>query len=156
MTDPDTSSDPSRSGSGPGEARLRLRERRQAAYFAVAALIGVLIGLSTSLFDQGNGNLFAGGSDQLSLDPSIAIGIAILLVFGFLVLPLSGFSQIDEMKREQNLIGYTGGCSAVLAGYPVWAVLNAGDLAPPPHAFGVWMIGFAAMAASFLYARWRL
>jgi hypothetical protein len=154
MTDPSTSLDPSRSG--PGEARLRQRQRRQAAYFAVAALIGLLIGLSTSLFDQGDGNLFAGGSDRLALDPLVAIGIAILLLLGFLVLPLSGFSQIDELKREQNLIGYTGGCSAVLAGYPVWAVLNAGDLAPAPHAFGVWLIGFAGMGGSFLYARWRL
>jgi hypothetical protein len=90
------------------------------------------------------------------LDPVIAAAIAMLLLLGLLVMPLWGFRQIDELKREHNLIGYVGGCSAVLAGFPVWAVLHAGGMAPAPHAFGLWLVGFAAMLAAFLYARWRL
>jgi hypothetical protein len=64
--------------------------------------------------------------------------------------------MIDDYKREQNLIAFTGGCVSVLAGYPVWAVLYAGGFTSPPHAFGIFGIAYISMIASFLYARWRL
>lgn len=136
----------------PGEARHKARQRRQIIYFCVAMLIGGLIGFFTGFFDQGDGNLFAGDWEELSLPPGVAIGTAIGLLVGFLALPLWGFTQIDDYKRELNFISFTGGSLAVLAGFPIWAVLYAGGFVPPPHAFGVWAIGFVAMALSYLYA----
>lgn len=146
MTDQETLS--------PGEARTKARQRRQIIYFCVALLIGALIGFFTGFFDQGDGNLFAGDWEDLSLPPVVAIGVAIGVLVGFLALPLWGFTQIDDYKREQNYIAFTGGMHGVLAGFPIWAVLYAGGFAPPPHAFGVWAIGFVSMAVAGLYAWW--
>lgn len=140
---------------GPGEARIRQRRRRQIAYIAFSATVGGIIGFATGFFDQGDGNLFAGDWKKLALDPFVAVAVAALLVFGFAILPLWGFTQIDELKREQNFIAFTGGCIAVLAGFPVWAVLHAGGLVPAPHPFGVWVIAFVTMGATYLVARWR-
>jgi hypothetical protein len=141
---------------GPGEARTRRRQRRQLLYFAFAAVLGGVIGLATSSFDQGDGNLFRGDWETLKLPPMLALGLVVLLIAGFVVLPLSGFRMIDDYKREQNFIAFTGGFVSVLAGYPIWAVLYAGGFTPPPHAFGIFGIAYASMIASFLYARWRL
>jgi len=140
----------------PGEARTRQRQRRQMLYFGIAALIGGAIGFATGFFDQGDGSLFDGNIAQLKLPPMLALGLVALLIGGFIVLPLWGFRMIDDYKREQNLIGFTGGCVSVLAGYPIWAVLYAGGFVAPPHAFGIFAIAYVSMAASFLYARWRL
>jgi hypothetical protein len=141
---------------GPGEARARIRQRRYIIFMAICAVVGAVVGFLTGRFDQGDGNLFAGDWDKLSLDPAVAILIAVLVTFAFVALPLFGFRQIDEFKREHNFIGFTGGCLAVLAGFPAWAALHAGKLAPAPHAAGIWAIAFVAMIASFLVARWRL
>lgn len=141
---------------GPGEARMRLRRRRQIAYIAFAGLVGGVIGFAAGFFDKGEGNLFAGKWEKLVLDPLVAIVVAALLLFGFAFLPLWGFTQVDELKREQNFIAFTGGCVAVLAGFPVWAVLHAGGFLPSPDPFGVWLIAFVAMAVTYLYARWRI
>lgn len=141
---------------GPGEARTRERRRTQMRYLGLAMAIGGTIGLFTGLFDQGDGNLFGGDWEQLKLPPVLAAGLAVMLVGGFLALPLYGFRMIDDYKREHNLIGFTGGCLAVLTGFPVWAVLHAGGFLPPPHAFGIYAIAFVSMTAAFLYARWRL
>lgn len=141
---------------GPGEARARQRGIRQMLYIGVAGAVGGTIGLATGIFDQGDGNLFAGDWENLKLPPVVAIIVVVMLVFGFLILPLSGFRMIDDYKREQNLVAFTGGCVAVLAGFPIWAVLHAGGFVPPPHAFGIYAIAFVSMFASFLYARWRL
>ncbi|MFN4038312.1 MAG: hypothetical protein ACK4IB_03170 [Erythrobacter sp.] len=144
-----------KSALGPGEARTRSRQRRQIAFLGVSVVIGGIIGGLTGAFDQGDGSLFSGEWEKLKLNPTIAIVISTLLVLGFIALPLRGFGQIDEFKRENNFIGFTGGCLAVIAGFPIWAVLHAGGMLPPPHAFGVWVIGFGAMGVSYLFARWR-
>lgn len=141
---------------GPGEARTRQRHRRQMLYLGIAALFGGTIGLAAGFFDGGDGNLFAGDWEQLELPPAIALVLAVLLLGGFLVLPLSGFRLIDDYKREQNYVAFTGGCVSVLAGYPVWAVLHAGGFVPAPHAFGIFAVAYVSMILSFLYARWRL
>lgn len=140
---------------GPGEARTRQRQRRQMLYFGVAVGIGGIIGLVTGVFDQGDGSLFSNDWDKLALDPAVAILLAGLVLFGFAVLPLYGFRTIDEMKREHNLIGFAGGCIAVLAGFPMWAVLHAGGLGAAPNPFGVWLLGFLGMIIAYLYAWWR-
>jgi hypothetical protein len=140
---------------GPGEARTRQRRRRQAVYLGVAMIVGAVTGLATGLFDKGGGDLFAGGAEQLALDPPAALGIAALLLFGLMLLPLYGFRTIDELKREQNLVAFTGGCIAVFSGFPVWAVLHAGGWGAAPHPFGVWAMGFVGMSVSWLYAWWR-
>lgn len=140
----------------PGEARTRQRQRRHLIYIGCAGVVGGLIGLTTGLADGGTGNLFAGDWESLALPPAVAILLAALLAFGFVLLPLSGFRLIDDYKREQNLIAFTGGCVAVLAGFPIWAVLHAGGLVAAPHPFGIWMIGFFSMFLSYLYAWWRL
>ena len=144
-----------KSALGPGEARTRTRQRRQIAFLGVSVVIGGIIGGLTGAFDQGDGSLFSGDWDKLKLNPAIALVIVALLVVGFIALPVRGFGQIDEFKRENNFIGFAGGCLAVLAGFPIWAVLHAGGMLPPPHAFGVWLIGFAAMGLSYLVARMR-
>ncbi|MBI1401615.1 MAG: hypothetical protein GC147_00185 [Porphyrobacter sp.] len=141
---------------GPGEARTRQRRRRQMIFLAVAAVLGGVIGGATGFFDQGDGNLFAGGWEQMKLPPALAIGIAVLLLGGFLALPLYGFKMVDDYKREINLVAFTGGCLSVLSGFPIWAVLHAGGFVPAPHAFGIFAIAFVSMYASFLFARWRL
>lgn len=147
----------SRSGElGPGEARTRQRVRRQRLYLGLAALVGGAIGFATGFFDEGSGNIFSGDWEAMKLPPALALVLAGLLLGGFLVLPLSGFRMIDDYKREQNYVAFTGGCVSVLAGYPVWAVLHAGGFVPPPHAFGIFAIAYVAMALSFLYARWRM
>lgn len=140
---------------GPGEARARARQRRYVMFLLVCSLIGGLAGFLTGLFDQGDGNLFAGDWGKLSLDPALAILIGALLTIGFVVLPVIGFRQVDEFKRENSFIGYTGGCLAALAAFPLWLALHAGQLAPAPHAFGIWVIAFVSMCASYLVARWR-
>lgn len=144
------------SSGGPGVARTRQRERRQMLYIGLAGMVGGVIGGLTGFFDQGDGSLFGGDWENLKLPPMVALGLAGLLIGGFVVLPLWGFRMIDDYKREQNLIAFTGGCVSVLAGYPVWAVLYAGGFTPPPHAFGIFGIAYFSMIASFLYARWRL
>lgn len=141
---------------GPGEARTRQRNVRQILYIGLAGVVGGTIGFFTGFFDQGDGSLFAGDWERLKLPGGLAILVAVLLLAGFLVLPLYGFRMIDDYKREQNLVAFTGGCLAVISGFPVWAVLHAGGFVPPPHAFGIFAIAFAAMTLSFLYARWRL
>lgn len=141
---------------GPGEARTRQRNIRQALYIGLAAVIGGVIGGATGFFDQGDGSLFSGNWEDLKLPPMLAIALAVMLLGAFVVLPLSGFRMIDDYKREQNYIAFTGGCVSVLAGFPVWAVLHAGGFVPPPHAFGIFAIAYVSMIASFLYARWRL
>lgn len=139
----------------PGEARNRQRQRRQAIYLAIATIAGGVIGFSIAFFDQGAGSVFSGNWEDLKLDPAIAIAVAIGFLLAFLALPMSGFFMIDELKREQNLIGFTGGCLGVLSGFPVWATLYAGGFLPPPTAFGVFAIAFVSMLVSFLYAKWR-
>ena len=141
---------------GPGEARTRQRNRKQWMYIGLAAVVGGVIGFFTGFFDQGDGSLFAGDWENLKLPPMLALVLAVMLIGAFVALPLWGFRMIDDYKREQNLIAFTGGCVSVLAGYPVWAVLYAGGFTPPPHAFGIFGIAYASMILSFLYARWRL
>jgi len=140
---------------GPGEVRTRQRQRRQIVYFVFALLVGGAIGLITGAFDRGDGNLFSNEWDKLALDPAVAVLLAGLLLFGFCLMPLYGFRTIDELKREHNLIGFTGGCTAVLAGFPMWAVLHAGGIGAAPNPFGVWLLGFGGMTIAFLYAKWR-
>ena len=140
---------------GTGEARVRERNRKQALYIAFAALVGGAIGGITAFADRGDGNLFANDWDKLVLHPAVAILLAVMLLFGFAILPLGGFRTIDELKREWNLIGFTGGCTAVLAGFPMWAVLHAGGIGAAPTPFGVWALAFGGMIIAYLFAWWR-
>ncbi|MEE4317958.1 hypothetical protein [Erythrobacter dokdonensis] len=141
---------------GPGEARTRKRQRNQIIFLGIAGLIGGVIGFATGFFDQGDGSLFAGDWEQLKLPPALALVIVALLIGGLIVLPLWGFRMVDDYKRQHSLIGFTGGCIAVLGGFPIWAALYAGGFVPPPHAFGIFAIAYVAMIASFAFARWRL
>jgi len=136
----------------PGEARTRQRRRRQVLFCLVAVLFGFGIGAATGLFDEGDGNLFSGEWEALALPPWVALTLAVALALGFIALPLWGFTQIDDFKREINLVGYTGGCFAAIAGFPIWAVLYAGGFAPAPHAFGLWLLAFGGLLASYAFA----
>jgi hypothetical protein len=140
---------------GPGKARTRQRLRRQNLFFLIAVAIGGGIGFFTGFFDQGDGNLFAGDWEGLQLPPVVAILVIIALIVGFLGFPLWGFTQIDAYKREQNLIAYTASAMSVISGFPIWAVLYAGGFAPPPHAFGIFAIGFVSMMVTFFILKIR-
>lgn len=139
----------------PGEERTRLRNRRQIIYLTLAGLIGGAIGFFVGFFDQGDGNLFQGDLAELSLPPTVAVILAIAIIGAFIVFPLWGFTQIDDYKRQHNLIGFTGGCLAMITAFPVWGLLYAGGFAPEPTAYGVWLVGFISLLASYLFARFR-
>ena len=141
--------------SGPGEAVTRRRKWRQLAYFGVAVALGAVIGSVMSANKQGTSSVFSADFADLTIEPGYALALSAAWLLAMLALPLWGFVKIDEHARYQNLIGFTGGCLAVLAGYPVWAMLYAGGFAPYPHAFGVFAIGFLGMAASFAFAKLR-
>ena len=137
---------------GPGEARTKKRQRREIITYVFAGLLGGIIGFIVSFADQGEGSLFRGEWENLALDPTIAVILAATLLLALIALPLWVFSLTDELVRERNLIGYTGGCMAVMGGVPAWAVLYAGGLAPFPTAAGAWAIGFVATMIAFAYA----
>ena len=90
-----------------------------------------------------------------SLSQPLAFAAIALLIGGFFILPLWGFTQIDELQKEQYFIGFTGGAMAVLAGYPIWAVLTAASLAPTPRAFGVSMLAMVGMRPTFVFVELR-
>ncbi len=92
----------------PGEARTRQRQRRQIIYIGIAAFLGAVIGGTTGIFDQGDGNLFAGNWGDLSLPPGVAIALTMALVLSFFALPLYGFTQIDDYKREMIIAWLRG------------------------------------------------
>ena len=140
--------------SGPGEARAKKRQRTQFLFIAVAGAIGGVIGFSTGFFDEGNGNLFSGDWEALKLPTTLSVLLAIALFGSLVALPLYGFTMIDDFKREQNFVAFTGSALSVLAAFPIWAVLHAGGLVGAPHAFGVWAVGFVSMFVAFGYAMW--
>lgn len=140
---------------GPGEANTRRRKRRQYVYYGVATVIGASLGAILSQVERGEGNFFSSDIANLSLEPWVALVMVGLILVALLALPLWGFTQIDELLREQNLVGMTGGCLAVLSGYPVWVMLHAGGFAEPPHAFGTFLLAFFGMAATFAYTKIR-
>lgn len=140
---------------GSGEAHTRRRRRRQYAFYAVAGALGAGLGAILSAVERGEGSFFSSDFANLSLEPWVALAMAALVLFALLILPLWSYSKIDELLREQNLVGMTGGCLAVLSGYPVWLMLFAGGFVEAPHAFGVFLLGFFGMAATFAYAKIR-
>lgn len=141
---------------GPGEAQTAKRRRRYIGFLVFCGFVGGIAGFATGFFDQGDGNLLAGELELLRLPPALAILIAVLLLAGFLALPVYSFRLVDDYQREHGLIGYAGGFLGVMSGFPVWASLHAGGFLPAPHAFGLFAIGFVSMGLSYLYARWRL
>ena len=65
------------------------------------------------------------------------------------------FTVSDELVRERNYIGYTGGGMAVRGLVPAWAVLHAGGLVTEPTAYGAWAIGFLVTMGTFAVAWFR-
>ena len=140
---------------GPGEANTRRRKRRQYVFYGVAMLIVASLGAILSQVERGEGSFFSSDIANLTLEPWVALVMVGLILFALLALPLWGFTQVDELLREQNLVGMTGGCLAVLSGYPVWVMLYAGGFTEAPHAFGTFLLAFFGMAATFAYAKIR-
>lgn len=140
---------------GPGEANTRRRKRRQISFYGIALALSAALGVILSQLERGEGNFVSGDIANLSLEPWVALTLAGAMVIMLLFVPLWWSTQVDELLREQNLIAMTGGCAAVLCGYPVWMMLYAGGFAELPHAFGVYLIAFFGVAASFAYAKLR-
>lgn len=139
---------------GIGEARSRQKVMKQLMLAGFATVIGALVGFFVGFFDQGDGNLFQGDWDELSLNPTLALVLAATLIFALVALPIFALRMLDEFNREHNYIAFTAGAVAVLGGFPAWALLYAGGFTPAPHAFGVWAIGFVSMYVGYAYARW--
>lgn len=139
----------------PGKARTRRRRRRQLLFLGIAGVIGGVLGGVVAGSDTGGSDLFSGNYAELAIEPRLAIVLALGFFFALVLLPLWGFTQIDELQREQNFIGFTGGCLAFLGAFPMWAMLHAGGHSGPPDAFGLFGIGFAGLMLSFLYAKFR-
>jgi len=133
----------------PGEARMRVRRRREILTYVTAAIIGATVGFLMVFANNGEGDLYSGEWDKIVLDPAIAIGLAIALIVGVIIMPAWVFTISDELVRQRNYIGYTGGSMAVMGGAPAWAVLHAGGLVPAPSAAGVWLLGFIATFVTF-------
>ena len=133
----------------PGEARTRARQRRKWAFMIFAAMLGAAIGAFMSGVESGEGDFFTGDIESLTMPVWASLAMAAAFFVAFAVLPIWGFRQIDDYHERQNLIGYAGGCIAAVAGYPIWAVLAVGGLAPFPTAFGVFAIAFAATMLTF-------
>lgn len=139
----------------PGEARTRARRNRKIAYMVFAGVIGAAIGAFLSQVEGGEGNFFSGDIESLTLPMWAALTLAAAFTFALGALPIWGFTQIDDYQARQNLIGYAGGCVAVVTAYPVWAVLAMGGLLPFPTAFGIFAIAFIATMLTFLVAKLR-
>ncbi len=139
----------------PGEANTRRRRRKKIYYMLFSAVLGGLLGFFLAMTEEGEGSFFSRDFANLSLDPTLALVFSAALIFAFVVLPIWGFTQIDELLREQNLIGMAGGLIAVIAGYPIWVMLYAGGFAPYPHALGVFLLAYIGMIAAFVYAKLR-
>lgn len=139
---------------GPGEKKSRARRRRYVAYMVLAAIVGGTLGAILNIGEGTATDLFVGDGPR-SLDPLVAIPATALILFGFLALPVWGFTQIDELLRVQNFIGFTGGALAVLSGYPAWVVLSAAGMLSPPTAFGVFALALVGMMATFAVVKLR-
>jgi hypothetical protein len=139
----------------PGEARNRARQRRRWAFLIFAGLVGAVIGALLSGLENGEGNFLVGQIETLTMPAWAAIAMAAAFFFALAVLPVWGFTQIDDYQMRHNLIGYAGGCIAAVAGYPIWAVLAMGGLVPHPTAFGIFVIAFAATMLTFLAVKLR-
>lgn len=136
----------------PGEARTRARKRREIITYTASGLLGGVLGYLIAFGNKGEGDLFRGDWDKIVLDPTIAVVLAIALILGLIVMPVWAFSVSDELVRQRNYIGYTGGGMAMMGGVPAWAMLHAGGLAPAPTASGAWAIGFFATLFVFAIA----
>lgn len=134
---------------GPGEARSRQRRKRMTIYYGVSIALGFALGFGLANVEQGDGNFILGDIASLTLDPAVSVVVALGFLIGLLVLPVWGYTQIDEHQMRNNLIGMAAGCQVTIAGYPVWAALAMGGLVPMPTAFGVFVIAFVAMAVTF-------
>lgn len=134
---------------GPGEARSRQRRKRMTIYYGVSIALGFALGFGLANVEQGDGNFVLGDIESLTLDPAVAVVVALGFLIGLLVLPAWGYTQIDEHQARTNLIGMAAGCQVTIAGYPLWAALAMGGLAPMPTAFGVFLLAFLGMAATF-------
>jgi len=137
--------------SNPGEQRTRARKRREILTYIFAGVTGGVIGAIATLADQGDGSLFQGRWEAMTLSPAISVVLAVALMLGLIAFPLWRFSRIDELVRQRNLVGYTGGMMVVMGGVPAWAVLHAGGFVSVPKEFGVWALGFAATFITFGY-----
>lgn len=136
----------------PGETRTRQRNRREIITYVFAGAIGMVLGAITVLADKGSGDLFTGEWETMVFDPTLAVILAATILLGFVALPFWCFTVIDEVVKERNLIGYTGGGMVVMGGAPAWAVLHAGGFVHAPSAAGIWALGFLATMIVFAIA----
>jgi hypothetical protein len=133
---------------------MRARTRFKWATLIGSCVLGGVLGAMVSGANKGQGHLF-GDPTLLKLDPGMAIVIAIAFAAAMVGLPLYFYSKVDELKVRQNLQGMTGGCLAVLGGYPAWQSLAAGGLLPQPTAVGMFALCYFAMLVVFLVMRFR-
>lgn len=143
MTKPDTIVE------GSGEARYRQRRRKKIVYYTVSGVLAGFLGYFLAKSERGEGSFVEGDIANLTLDPAVSLVFAAAMIIALLVVPLWGYSQIDEHAMKNNLVGMAAGCMAVISGYPAWAVLSMGGWIAAPTAFGIFLLCFAVMTLTF-------
>lgn len=140
---------------GPGELATQARRRYKQRVFAAILVFGGLTGGLMGALDQTEGSVGLTSFARLSLPPVAAVLLAIVALFGLVVLPLYMFRKIDEHAVRRNLRGMAAGWLAVMGGFPVWFLLAAGGLAPAPTAIGLFLLAYGVTLVTFIILKWR-
>ncbi|GLR48493.1 hypothetical protein [Sphingomonas astaxanthinifaciens] len=133
-----------------GELRLKQRERKiwliKGSLFAIGLVSGGIVGYLVA--DDG----FA---PDAKWPPSLAIGLVATFLAAIGIGSWLLRALCDEVERQlQYKATAAAGLFYVLA-YPVWFVLWKGGLLPEPSHWMLFLGFYAALAASYLFYRFR-
>lgn len=138
-----------------GEQNLRKRNRRTLSWIAIGLIFGLIVGFILGFYEEGEGNFLTGDIANISLDPAIAILIAIAFIIGLVIYPLYTLKHVDELEVHINANAAAFGGLAMLVGFPVWQVLAVGGLLPDPTAIGLFAIGFVVSMGLYIWFKIR-
>ncbi len=140
---------------GPGERITQARRRNKLLYLISSLVFGAVLGASFGVLDQRPGNRGFFSFTTMTLDPGIALAMAVLLAVGLIFVPLYMFRKVDELAVQHNLRAMCAGWFAMMGGYPIWQALAAGGWAGQPTALGIFLLGYGVTIVTYLVAKWR-